>query len=267
MRRPDSSVPNRDIRESALTSKTLAKLSHGGERFFWRLTLVADDFGRFEAEEMVLLARCYPAMLDRVKVKDVRGWLGELVAAALVKLYRVGEKTFGFFMTWAKHQRQRAKESKYPSPASADICRQPLTYTPVVTEDTVVPEDTETTVDTDLRSQPPRAEEAADRWQTAAWPSPEALAHLYNSEGPDNLPAVETLSLKRKEAARRLLRQFPARDWWLEVFAEYKASKFLRGQTPPRDGHASFRADFDWLLQTGKKGTENAVRVHDGVYR
>jgi hypothetical protein len=114
----------------------------------------------------------------------------------------------------------------------------------------------------------PRDEDAAPAdWSTAAWPTPEALAHLYNTEGPDNLPAVETLSLKRREAARRLLRQFPARAWWGDVFAEYRASRFLSGKTAPRPGHDAFKPDFDWLMQNGKKGAENAVRVHDGVYR
>ena len=99
------------------------------------------------------------------------------------------------------------------------------------------------------------------------WPSPEALVAMYNRLTPDNVPAVETISPKRRERARRLLRVFPARSWWEELFAEYGRSKFLSGKTQPGPGHESFRADFDWLMAVGKGGTENAVKVHDGAYR
>lgn len=104
-------------------------------------------------------------------------------------------------------------------------------------------------------------------WSKAPWPTPEALAHMYNTQTPDNCPAVETLSPRRRERARRLLRVFPAQDWWGEVFREYRLSRFLSGRVAPKPGHESFRPDFDWLLNTGKNGAENAVKVHDGAYR
>lgn len=104
-------------------------------------------------------------------------------------------------------------------------------------------------------------------WATAPWGTPAALAHLYNEAAPDNVPAVETLSAQRVKKAKTMLRAFPAREWWVQVFAEYHASPFLLGQIRPGPGHQGFRPDFDWLLQTGKNGTENAVKVHDGGYR
>jgi hypothetical protein len=104
-------------------------------------------------------------------------------------------------------------------------------------------------------------------WAEAKWGTPEALAHLYNTQAPDNVPAVETLSPKRRANARKLLKTFPHRSWWEEVFTEYHKSKFLSGRAKPDAEHAHFKPDFDWLLANGKKGAENVVRVHDGVYR
>lgn len=104
-------------------------------------------------------------------------------------------------------------------------------------------------------------------WGRAAWGTPEALAHLYNTSAPDNVSAVETLSPKRREKVRRALRQWPERAWWVETFAEYHRSRFLSGKSPPTPGHSRFQPDFDWLLTTGKDGSENVVKVHDGKYR
>lgn len=108
----------------------------------------------------------------------------------------------------------------------------------------------------------------ADTWGTAAWGTPAALAHLYNETTPKHLPAVETLSIARIKKAQALLKQFPDRQWWVEVFEEFRHSAFLSGLQKPGLGHEHWRATFDWLLrQSSSGGTENAVKVHDGVYR
>ena len=114
-------MPNRFIRESCRTSPNLALLSHGAERFFWRLITVADDFGRFEAAPDVLLCACFPKLLDRVKITHIKDWLTEVVTCQLVTTYVRESRTYAFFNTWDKHQRTRAKHSKYPAPTSADI--------------------------------------------------------------------------------------------------------------------------------------------------
>jgi hypothetical protein len=51
-------MPDRVTRESALTSETLGGLSDFAERLFWRLTIVADDAGRFIANPAVIAGRC-----------------------------------------------------------------------------------------------------------------------------------------------------------------------------------------------------------------
>lgn len=115
-------MPNRIIRESALTSATLYRLSDSAERFFWRMTLVADDFGRFEADPQVMKARCFPLWPDK-KMSGVKvaGLYGELERAELVRSYAVAGKQYGFFATWARHQQIRAKHSKYPEPNESNL--------------------------------------------------------------------------------------------------------------------------------------------------
>ena len=142
-------MPNRDIKESCRTSKTLALLSHGAERLFWRLTTCADDYGRMEADAVIIRSACFPRMLAKVSLANVKTWLKELHSAELIQFYQGpglqgDRKDLLFFCTWDKHQRRRAVNSKYPSPTSDNICR-PMTAHAL--EDTVT---TVNTVNTDL---------------------------------------------------------------------------------------------------------------------
>ena len=90
---------------------------------------------------------------------------------------------------------------------------------------------------------------------------------LYNAQTPDNVPEVEVISPKRREAARRALKVAPEKHFWERVFEEYHRSKFLSGRVPPSNGHGRFRPDLDWLLACSKTaGVENYVAVHDGAY-
>jgi len=100
------------------------------------------------------------------------------------------------------------------------------------------------------------------------WPAPEALAGLWNWHAREaGLAQVETLSERRKDKARRLIRQQPDWRWWNGTLSKIQGSRFLTGQVPPANGHTkSFRADFDWLLACARDGTENAVKLHDGRY-
>jgi hypothetical protein len=98
------------------------------------------------------------------------------------------------------------------------------------------------------------------------WPSVEALIKLYNDESPDECPAVQQISEARIAKARAYLRQFPEKQFWQTVMEQIRASPFLRGLKKNRNEHEFFKADFDWLLQKGRDGTENVVKVHDGKY-
>jgi hypothetical protein len=108
-------MPSRVIRESALNSPTLAKLSHGAERLFWRLTIIADDAGRFDAHPTVVKARCFPLLVDTLKTADVVKFMSEL-AADCICLYTVEGRDYGYFRNWVKYQRVYGNASKFPQP-------------------------------------------------------------------------------------------------------------------------------------------------------
>jgi hypothetical protein len=109
-------MPNRIIRESAKRSDTLAQLTGDEERCFWRLTLAADDFGRFDGRPAIVRAECFQAMLDKVSEADVGRWLVALSDAGLIEPYTIDGKPYLRFLKWNKHQETRAKNSKYPEP-------------------------------------------------------------------------------------------------------------------------------------------------------
>lgn len=118
-------MPNRIIRDSCKTSPTLAALCAPTERCFWRLLTVADDFGRFHAAPEAIFAACFPLpsadiccqMTATYSTKELaQSWRDEMVRAGLILVYKVGEREFGVFTTWEKHQRLRATSSKFPEP-------------------------------------------------------------------------------------------------------------------------------------------------------
>ena len=124
-------MPDRFIRESICMSDTLNELSDFEERFWHRLIVNCDDFGRFDARPAVLKGRLFPLMDGRTK-KDMTEALNKLASVGLVELYEVDGKPFLHVVTWSKYQRTRAKVSKFPPPpTSADICCQATANVPV----------------------------------------------------------------------------------------------------------------------------------------
>ena len=111
-------MPDRIIRESSCTSETLNQLSDFEERFWWRLVVNCDDFGRFDARPAILKSRLFP-LSDGKTYKDMQNALSALASVGLVKVYRVDGRPFLQLVKWSKYQRIRAEKSKFPSPDEA----------------------------------------------------------------------------------------------------------------------------------------------------
>jgi hypothetical protein len=116
-------IPDRIIKESCCISETLQKLTDFEERFWWRLTVNCDDYGRFDARPAVLKSRLFP-LADSKTLKDMTKALKSLASVGLIEIYEVDGKSFLQVVKWDKHQRIRAKRSKFPSP---DDARQQVT--------------------------------------------------------------------------------------------------------------------------------------------
>lgn len=116
-------MPDRIIRESICTSDTLNELTDFEERFWHRLIVNCDDFGRYDARPEILKGRLFPLMSGRTN-KDMTDALHKLASVGLVELYEVDGKPFLHVATWEKYQRIRAKKSKFPTPVNA-CCQMP----------------------------------------------------------------------------------------------------------------------------------------------
>lgn len=127
-------MPDRIIKESICTSDTLNQLSDFEERFWHRLIVNCDDYGRFDARPAILKGRLFPLMESKT-LKNIADALERLASVGLVELYEVDGKPFLHVVTWDKYQRIRAKRSKFPAPDSTccqmtsnDVkcCRNPI---------------------------------------------------------------------------------------------------------------------------------------------
>lgn len=111
--RPRPLVPNRVIREGWIESEAIASLDAHEERFFLRLCLKADDFGRYHANVRLMQSNLFPLM-DDVRGTDITRWIAACEKAGLLRCYHTAS---GRFLEIVKfNQRLRIMKSKYPAP-------------------------------------------------------------------------------------------------------------------------------------------------------
>lgn len=113
-------MPNRVIKESICDSERINQLSPLEEITFYRLLVNADDYGCFDAREMVVKSRLFP--LKEIKPADVKKLLARLAEVGLIRLYTVAGKAYLQVNKWSEHQRLRVSRHKYPTPDDADEC-------------------------------------------------------------------------------------------------------------------------------------------------
>ncbi|ERU66914.1 TPA: replication protein [Pseudomonas aeruginosa 7D9A] len=91
----------------------------------------------------------------------------------------------------------------------------------------------------------------------------QAIVDLYH-EILSELPSVALINKGRRQHLQGRWREHAAhRDlgFWREYFESVKASPFLMGKVPGRNGGKPFRATFDWLI-----APSNFVKVVEGNY-
>jgi hypothetical protein len=117
-------MPNRILHESICTSVSIAALSRDAEVLQYRLTVKADDYGRFHADPLIVLGACFPHEIGKTTAEQIASWTRELAAQDTIRLYEVDGKHFLFFPKWDRSQRTRANKSKFPDPP-AEIANPP----------------------------------------------------------------------------------------------------------------------------------------------
>lgn len=106
-------MPNRIIKESICTSDSMSELTWFEQVLFFRLIVLADDFGTFDGRPRIIRGRGFP--LVDVTEKQISDGLRTLATAGMVDLYTVGGKPYLQLKTWAEHQRVRNSQHKYPT--------------------------------------------------------------------------------------------------------------------------------------------------------
>lgn len=112
-------MPGRYIRDGYLTSERVDALSLDAERFYFRLLLVVDDFGRYLANAAILRSMCFPLKGD-ISTGQIAAWLNECARAGLVVVYNVEGKRYLAIDRFG--QRPRSRKSRYPEYESAKQC-------------------------------------------------------------------------------------------------------------------------------------------------
>lgn len=116
-------MPNRIIKESINESRSLSEISFFAEDLYKRLITYADDYGRFNADYQIILARLYPREIQIVRELDIEDALTELSGAGKVAFYtsEARREIYGCFPNWGEHQRIRESKTKCPDPDDTKI--------------------------------------------------------------------------------------------------------------------------------------------------
>lgn len=121
-------MPNRMLRDWT-DSEAVNQLSLGAERFFVRLIMKADDFGRYHADARLLRSFLYPLISEKVKDSEIVKFLAECEMQCLIDLYEIDGKKYLEINEF--RQRLRIMKSKFPPPDKkndghlSDTCPQP----------------------------------------------------------------------------------------------------------------------------------------------
>lgn len=105
-------MPNRILRDWT-DSETIDKFSIYAERFFTRLIMKVDDYGRYSANVKILKSTLFPLKTD-IRETDITLWLTECEQCGVIALYNVASKEYLQIENFKQVLRQ--KKEKYPPP-------------------------------------------------------------------------------------------------------------------------------------------------------
>lgn len=116
-------MPNRILKESINESRGLTSCSFFAQDLYKRLITYADDYGRFNADPQIMVARLYPRELAVVSVEDLTEGLIELVGVGKIAFYTSAprKEVYGAFPNWNEHQRMRESKKKNPDPTDTTV--------------------------------------------------------------------------------------------------------------------------------------------------
>lgn len=108
-------MPNRIIKETIRSSKSVNQLSDFQFRLWIYLITYVDDYGRGSADPELLKGFVFPRRKG-VTESQISAGLTALANAGMIEIYEVDGEPFLYFPTWSQHQRIQQKRSKFPEP-------------------------------------------------------------------------------------------------------------------------------------------------------
>ncbi len=108
-------MPNRILKESIRTSRSVNAMSDFQFRVWTYLITYVDDYGRGSADPELLKGFLFPRRRT-VSEEDIARVLAELADMGRLLLYEVDGEAYLCFPHWGDHQRIQQKRSKFPAP-------------------------------------------------------------------------------------------------------------------------------------------------------
>lgn len=104
-------MPSRIVREGINSSARVDSLSCDAELFYRRLINVVDDYGRFEADPILLISRAFPRRATKISTAKIEVWLKECSSEPepLILVYSVGRKRFLEIQNFKQPTRTKSK--------------------------------------------------------------------------------------------------------------------------------------------------------------
>jgi len=103
-------MPNRILRDFT-DSDLIDALDVNAERFFVRLIMKVDDYGRYYADERLLKSALFPLKTD-IRVTDITRWVTACEKSGIITTYEVANKRYLEIANF--NQQLRIKKSKFP---------------------------------------------------------------------------------------------------------------------------------------------------------
>lgn len=108
-------MPNRIIKDSIRTSKTVNAMTDFQFRLWAYLITYVDDYGRGSADPEILKGFVFPRRKG-VTESQIHKGLTDLANIGTIQLYEIEGESYFCFLNWGEHQRIQTKKSKFPAP-------------------------------------------------------------------------------------------------------------------------------------------------------
>jgi hypothetical protein len=269
------------------TSQQVVDCSPIARLLFIGLWNFCDDGGIHPAEPKRLKMEVFPG--DDFTTEQIAGWIGELIQVGLLREYEAEGRRYWLVTGW-HHQKIDRPNYKYPKPQAQDSVTDRRTLAESSSNDRrEVSEDSSSIRGTVGDQSPPEGKgregkgvnlstpDGVDVRSAAADPPPRngkthpavppcphrEIIELYH-EILHACPRVREWNQTREGLLRARWKQSPQRQdlaWWRSFFGYVAESKFLTGQTDPRDGKPPFIADFEWIVKPS-----NFAKIVEGKY-